>query len=95
MSKCLYANHFKKIAPLSQNENGNNLTTTLLSALCFVSCYENAMENNGINLLYGLTYSKYGPTFHVTPVDFCIIFQCNLYILCIMSCGNKIVLNYH
>ena len=31
-----------------------------------------------------------GPTFHVTPVDLCIIFQCNLYISCIMSCGNKI-----
>ena len=35
--------------------------------------------------------SLYGPTFHVTPVDVCIIFQCNLYISCIMSCGNKIV----
>ena len=37
--------------------------------------------------------SLYGPTFHVTPVDLCIIFQCNLYISCIKSCGNKIVLN--
>ena len=39
--------------------------------------------------------SLYGPTFHVTPVDLCIIFQCNLYISCIMhmSCRNKIVLN--
>ena len=35
--------------------------------------------------------SLYGPTFHVTPVDLCIIFQCNLYISCIMSCWNKIV----
>ena len=35
--------------------------------------------------------SFYGPTFHVTPVDLCIIFQCNLYISCIMFCGNKIV----
>ena len=35
--------------------------------------------------------SLYGPTFLVTPVDLCIIFQCNLYISCIMSCGNKIV----
>ena len=24
--------------------------------------------------------SLYEPTFHVTPVDLCIIFQCNLYI---------------
>ena len=38
--------------------------------------------------------SLYGPTFHVTPVDLCIIFQCNLYKSCIMSCGNKIVSNY-
>ena len=40
--------------------------------------------------------SLYGPTFHVTPVDLRIIlfiFQCNLYISCIMSCGNKIVSN--
>ena len=37
--------------------------------------------------------SLYGPTFHATPVDLCIIFQCNLYISCIMSCGNKIVSN--
>ena len=35
--------------------------------------------------------SLYGPTFRVTPVDLCIIFPCNLYISCIMSCGNKIV----
>ena len=35
--------------------------------------------------------SLYGPTFHVTPVDLCIIFQCMLYISCILSCGNKIV----
>ena len=35
--------------------------------------------------------SLYGPTFHVTPVDLCIIFQCNLCVSCIMSCGNKIV----
>ena len=35
--------------------------------------------------------SLYGPTFHVTPVDLCIIFQCNSYISCIMSSGNKIV----
>ena len=37
----------------------------------------------------------YGPTLHVTPVDLCIIFQCNLYIYicCIMSCGSKIVSN--
>ena len=31
----------------------------------------------------------YGPTFHVTPIDLCIIFQCNLY-PCIMSRGNKL-----
>ena len=39
--------------------------------------------------------SLYGPTFHVTPLDLCIIFQCNLYIYisCIMSGGNKIVSN--
>ena len=35
--------------------------------------------------------SLYGPTLHVTTVDLCIIFQCNLYISCILSCGNKIV----
>ena len=35
--------------------------------------------------------SLYGFTFHVTIVYLCIIFQCNLYISCIMSCGNKIV----
>ena len=34
--------------------------------------------------------SLYGPTFHVTPADLCIILKCNLYISCIMSCGNKI-----
>ena len=39
----------------------------------------------------GSLISLYGPTFHVTPVDLCIIFQCNLYISCIVSCGNKIV----
>ena len=27
------------------------------------------------------------------PVDLCIIFQCNLYISCIMSCGNEIVVS--
>ena len=37
--------------------------------------------------------SLYGPTFHVAPVDLCIIFQCNLYISCIMSCGNKIIVS--
>ena len=37
--------------------------------------------------------SLYGPTFHVTRVDLCIMFQCNLYICCIMSCGNKNVSN--
>ena len=37
--------------------------------------------------------SLYGPTFHVTPVDLCIILQCKLYISCVMSCGNKIVSN--
>ena len=37
--------------------------------------------------------SLHGITFHVTPVDLCIIFQCNLCISCIMSCGNKIVSN--
>ena len=41
----------------------------------------------------GSLMSLYGPTFHVTPVDLCIIFQCNLYISCIMSFGNKIVSN--
>ena len=35
----------------------------------------------------------YVPTFHVTPADFCIIFQCNLYISCAMSCFNKTVSN--
>ena len=29
--------------------------------------------------------SLYGPTFYFTPVD-CIIFQCNLYKFCIVSC---------
>ena len=38
--------------------------------------------------------SSYGPTFHSTPVDLCIIFQCNLYISCIMSSGIKIVSNW-
>ena len=33
----------------------------------------------------------YWTTFLVTPVDLCIIFQCNLYVSCMMSCGNKIV----
>ena len=28
----------------------------------------------------GNLMSLYGPTFHVTPVDLCIIFQCNIYI---------------
>ena len=37
--------------------------------------------------------SLYGPTFHVTPVDLCIIFQCILHISCIMYCGNTIVSN--
>ena len=37
--------------------------------------------------------SLYGPTFHVTPVDLGIIFQCKLYISCIVSCGNKISSN--
>ena len=37
--------------------------------------------------------SLYRLTFHVTPVDLCINFQCNLYMSCIMSCGNKIVSN--
>ena len=41
----------------------------------------------------GSLMSLYGPTFHVTRVDLCIMFQCNLYISCIMSCGNKIVSN--
>ena len=39
----------------------------------------------------GSLMSLYGPTFHITPVDLCIIFHCNLYISCIMSCGNKII----
>ena len=39
--------------------------------------------------------SLFGPTFHVTPVDLCIIFQCNLYISCIMSFGNKIFSSCH
>ena len=38
-----------------------------------------------------MPWKPYGPTFHVTPVDLCIIFQCNLYISCIVSFGNKIV----
>ena len=41
----------------------------------------------------GNLVSLYGSTFHVTPVDLRIIFQCNLYISCIMSCGNKIASN--
>ena len=41
----------------------------------------------------GSLMSLYGPTFHVTPVDLCIILQCNLFISCIMSCGNKFVSN--
>ena len=40
----------------------------------------------------GSLMSLHDPTFHVTPVDLGIIFQCKLYISCIMSCGNKIVL---
>ena len=39
----------------------------------------------------GSLLSLYRPTFHVTPVDFCIIFQCNLYLSCTMSRENKIV----
>ena len=40
----------------------------------------------GFILLYlkigpGSLMSLYGPTFHVPPVDLCIIFQCNIYIL--------------
>ena len=35
----------------------------------------------------------YEPTIHVTSVDLCIKFQCNLYTSCIMACGNKIVIN--
>ena len=42
---------------------------------------------------HGSPMSLYGPTFHVTPVDLSIIFQCYLYISCIMSYGNKIVSN--
>ena len=41
----------------------------------------------------GILVSLYGHTFHVTPVDLGIIFQCTLYISCIMSCGNKFVSN--
>ena len=43
----------------------------------------------------GSLMSLYGPTFHVTPVDLCVIFQCNLYnyISSIKSCVNKIVSN--
>ena len=40
-----------------------------------------------------LSVTLYGHTFHVPPVDLCVIFQCNSYISCIMSCGNKIVSN--
>ena len=36
--------------------------------------------------------SLYGPTFHVTPVDLCIIFQCNLYKLYPVSCLVEIKL---
>ena len=39
----------------------------------------------------GSLMSLYGNTSQLTPVDLCIIFQCNLYIYCTMSCGNKIV----
>ena len=49
----------------------------------------------------GCDMSLYGPTFHVTPIDFCIIFQCNLYIYpvsCLVEIKlfqivSKIVLN--
>ena len=33
----------------------------------------------------GSLMSLYGPTFHITPVDLGIIFQCTLYVSCIMS----------
>ena len=39
----------------------------------------------------GSLMSLYGPTFHVTPVDLCIIFQCNLYIYPV-SCLEEIKL---
>ena len=41
----------------------------------------------------GSLMSLYGPAFYVTRVDLCIIFQCNLYISCIMSmmsCEKKL-----
>ena len=34
----------------------------------------------------GSLMSLYGPTFHVTPIDLCIIFQCNIYILYRVLC---------
>ena len=37
----------------------------------------------------GSLMSLDGPTFHVTPVDLGIIFQCKLYVTCIMSCEKK------
>ena len=39
----------------------------------------------------GSHMSLYGPTFHVTRVDLCImfLFQCNIYISCIMSCESR------
>ena len=43
----------------------------------------------------GSLTSLYVPTFYVTPVDFFIILECNLYISCVMSCGNKIAFNYY
>ena len=33
-----------------------------------------------------LCATLYGPTFHVTPVDLCTTFQCNLYNLYAVSC---------
>ena len=44
---------------------------------------------SGQNISYRNVKSSIWLTFHVTPIDLCIIFQCNLYISCIMSCGKK------
>ena len=33
----------------------------------------------------------YGPTFHATPIDLGIIFQCKIYISCVMSCENELL----
>ena len=38
--------------------------------------------------------SSYGPTFHVTPVDLCIIFECYLYISCIIDLRSAFITTF-